>query len=584
MRLEPPVGTIAARACAVLMAAACAHCAAPIRRHAVTAVTGSPVAAAALPPVTITLLGTNDLHGHMEALPVLAGYVAAMREVRHRDGGGVVLVDAGDLFQGTLASNLVEGAPVITAYNAIGYDAVAIGNHDFDYGPRDDAPSGSPEAADLRGALLARASEARFPFLTANVLDAQTHARVHWPHVAASMSLEVAGVRVSIIGVTTASTLRTTLAANVRDLALEPPLEAIIEESAQLRQAGATLVIVAAHAGGRCLDLEHPDDASTCDAREEIAEIATALPAGSVDAIVAGHTHQAMANVIHGVPVIESYALGRAFGRIDFTVDRNAHRVLGRQVFPPRDLCVRPPSATAPCETTPYEGHAIAPDARIAEIIAPAIAHARTFGERPLGVSVELPIHTIYDREAPLGNLFADVLREATPGSDVALLNGGGIRADLPAGPLTYGAVYEVIPFDNRVSSIRMRAASLRALVADNLTHPGGIVSLSGVRVRARCVGASLEVTLTRTNGHAIADDTLLTVATSDFLVSGGDGLFHDRIERDLSSDAPPILRDVIATRLSTLASPLRGDDPHVFDTAHPRIEYPGARPVHCGP
>src|SRR5450432_1806192 len=96
---------------------------------------------AAPPPVvasgarTITVIGTNDLHGALDRLPLLAGYVNNVRAARAADGGAVVLIDAGDLFQGTLESNLAEGADVIKAFNQLGYVASAIGNHEFDYGP-----------------------------------------------------------------------------------------------------------------------------------------------------------------------------------------------------------------------------------------------------------------------------------------------------------------------------------------------------------------------------------------------------------------------------------------------------------------
>src|SRR5690242_17301530 len=75
--------------------------------------------------ITLTIIGTNDLHGAVDRLPVLAGYMANLRAARAKDGGQVLLVDGGDMFQGTLASNLAEGAPVVQAYSAIGYDAVA---------------------------------------------------------------------------------------------------------------------------------------------------------------------------------------------------------------------------------------------------------------------------------------------------------------------------------------------------------------------------------------------------------------------------------------------------------------------------
>src|SRR6187551_1347437 len=108
---------------------------------------------------TITIIGTNDLHGALDRMPLLAGFVANVRAARQADGGGVLLLDGGDMFQGTLESNLAEGADVVRAYNAIGYTAVAVGNHEFDYGPEGPATTPQTIEDDARGALKARARE-----------------------------------------------------------------------------------------------------------------------------------------------------------------------------------------------------------------------------------------------------------------------------------------------------------------------------------------------------------------------------------------------------------------------------------------
>src|SRR4029453_2320248 len=95
----------------------------------------------------VSIVATTDLHGHVEALPWLAGHVRALRAARSADGGSVVLVDSGDMFQGTLESNLGEGAGVVRAYNALGYAAAAVGNHEFDYGPEGPRAGPAPPAA-----------------------------------------------------------------------------------------------------------------------------------------------------------------------------------------------------------------------------------------------------------------------------------------------------------------------------------------------------------------------------------------------------------------------------------------------------
>src|SRR5687768_348374 len=114
---------------------------------------------------TISIVGTNDLHGGVlpvdgrGGLALLGGYVDNLRAARARDGGAVLLIDAGDMWQGTLESNTFEGASVVAAYNALGYTAAAIGNHEFDFGPVGPASIPSTPADDPRGALKARAAE-----------------------------------------------------------------------------------------------------------------------------------------------------------------------------------------------------------------------------------------------------------------------------------------------------------------------------------------------------------------------------------------------------------------------------------------
>src|SRR5690349_12820187 len=155
---------------------------------------------------TITIIGTNDLHGALERLPLFAGFVANVRAAREADGGAVVLLDAGDLFQGTLESNLAEGADVVRAYNQIGYTAVAVGNHEFDFGPEGPAAVAKSVEDDPRGALKQRLAEAKFPFLVSNIDDEKTGARIKWKNMPPSILIEAAGTMVGIIGASTEST------------------------------------------------------------------------------------------------------------------------------------------------------------------------------------------------------------------------------------------------------------------------------------------------------------------------------------------------------------------------------------------
>lgn len=480
-------------------------------------------------PVTLSIVGTNDLHGGVTAragrggLALLGGYLKNLRAARARDGGAVLLVDGGDMFQGTLESNLAEGAPVVAAYNALGYTAAAVGNHEFDFGPVGPAATPRGPSDDPNGALKARASEARFPFLAANLIERATGAPVLWPNVRPSTTVDAAGVRVGIIGVLTRGGLTATIAPNVTHLSLAPLTDTIRSHASALRSQGADIIVVTAHAGGRCGDFSRADELSSCDVNGEIFAVARELPPGTVDAIVAGHTHAAIAHQVQGIPITEAYSNGRAFGRIDLTIDRGSRKVIGKRNHPPVDL--------VPGE---YENAPVVPDAAIERILAPAVEAVRLVKSRPIGVVAETPIRRLTPATAeppggrpvsPLGQLFTDAMLASVPGADVALNNsGGGLRADLPAGPLTYGAVYEVMPFDNVIVQVRLTGRQLRQVFA-NYVPRGRILGFSGVHVRAECSGGTADVTLTRPSGAAVRDDESLLVVVSDFVATGGDGI-----------------------------------------------------------
>jgi 5'-nucleotidase len=216
------------------------------------------------------------------------------------------------MFQGTLESNLAEGAGIVRAYNALGYDAVAIGNHEFDYGPVGPRATAEKPGDDPHGALEARASEARFPFLAANVIDTATRAPVSWPNVRPTAIIEKAGIKIGLIGVTSEDTPRTTIAANFAGLQVASIRDTLVQRAAGLRAQERDRRRGAHARGRRCSKPDRPD---ALDARSPAGDQdgADGWPPGTVDALVAGHTHQAMAHVVNGVPVIESYAQGRAF-------------------------------------------------------------------------------------------------------------------------------------------------------------------------------------------------------------------------------------------------------------------------------
>jgi len=239
-------------------------------------------------------------------------------------------------------------------------------------------------------------------------------------------------------------------------------------------------------------------------------------------------------------------------------------------------------SPAGPRVPASYEGRPVVPDSAVAAIVGPYCERAAAHRNQKLGVRVTSTIVKSYDEESPFGNLVADLMHEARPGTDLALTNGGGLRADLTAGELTYGDVYTTYPFDNRFAEIDLPARSFREVMKDNITHGKGILSISGVRVKAVCKGSELVVTLTRDDGRPIDDNQELRIATSDFLASSGDGPLMGAASATAKIEEGTLVREDIITVLRRRGGVLSGDDKKLFDPEHRRVDYPGRRPVRC--
>ena len=535
--------------------------------------------AAGAAEVTLSIVGTNDLHGHLftddrgrGGLTVLGGYVDNLRAARAADGGGVLVLDAGDTFQGGIESNLSEGLMVVDAYNAIGYTALAVGNHEFDFGAAD--PRGpvaewlpqlrrATEPGDLQGALKAAAARARFPFLAANIADAATRKPVRWPNVAPSTLVEVAGVRVGIVGMMTESGLRQTLAAHAEGLTTLPLAPTAVAEARALRERGAELVVLATHAGGWCTETHDPHDLESCDDGSEIFRLARELPRGTLQAIVAGHSHGTVAHFVNGVPIISVPNFGVQFGRMDLKFDAARRALVDVRIHEPQRVCTRIEPRTGDCAMAPegipaeYEGLPVTPSAAVAAAIEPELNRIRALRAQPLGVTADSAISRGTGRDGALGNLFAEALLVAVPNADVALSYGagrGGLRADLPNGALTFGHVYDAFPFDNRITRVELRAAQLERLIGAQLPQwidaRRGLPGMAGVRVAIECTEPQPEVRLLRDSGERIAPDERLVVAMASSTVGRLAASALAGEPEIAAAEVPVLVRDAVAAWL----------------------------------
>jgi len=526
-------------------------------------------------PVHVVVVGTTDVHGWFNGhdrdnpkyggLAVLAAYVNALRAANENR---VLLVDSGDLYQGTLESNLFEGEPVTRAYNALGYSAAAVGNHEFDYGPV--GPNSVPRSPgdNPLGALEKNAQLAKWPFLSANLQEKATGNTPSWAKKSAIF--EVAGARIGVIGLSTPDTPNVTVGANIVDLAFTDPVAATLSEAQKLRAAGADAVIVIAHMGGKCGDMNDVNDVASCVADEDVMRYLRALPPGTIDAYFAGHTHQQVRQIINGVPTVQALAYSHSFSTIDFWIDHDAHRVTKTEIRPHTMLCTNVFAGTDTCDprrlpkNTPqpalvartFEGKQIVPDAKIAALLAPYLEKVSAKRNEKTGIRIAAKLTRNYEGESQIGDLFADAIRAATK-SDLAFVNSGSLRNDLPPGDLIYSDIFEVQPFDNYVAVLTMTGAEVADALRANASQERGLMQVSGLRY----VKEKHQInSITLANGQPLDPNATYRVAMPDFLAQGGDGLLPVTSKMPperISVDQNRPMRDVLIDTLKQWPQPI---------------------------
>ncbi len=435
----------------------------------------------------LRVLAITDLHGALVPKPWpwsggrLVGGVAALKtwldSLDKSCGCTVVRLDGGDEMQGTPVSNFTNGRATIETLNGLGLDAAAIGNHEFDW------------SVDT---LRARMQEAHYRFVSANITDSLGTARPDWAEP--WTLIQRGGTKIAVIGLTTTSTPTTTAPRNVRGLAFEDGARAVRRALPRAR-AAADFVIVVAHAGAVC-------DSGRC--QGEILDVARGLDSGSVNLIVAGHTHRVLSTRVNGIPIVEAGSSGQAIAIADFV----RHGSRGIEVRIQID--------------TPY-ADAVTPDAQLTSVVDRYQRNVETLTSRAVG-SVRFAL----DREGPeyaLGRLIADAFRTIAR-ADVSIVNNGGIRTGLPAGAVSFGDMYQVLPFQNRLVTLRVKGAVIRQALEHAVDGAAPDAHVSGLEVwydpRHRVGRRITKVKLA--NGKDLSSGATYTLAVGDFLAAGGSG------------------------------------------------------------
>lgn len=491
----------------------------------------------------LSVVSWNDLHGTIEPdraqidlTRVPSGGIVAVADAVDtiRKGADVVvLLDAGDEWTGPLETTLAEGEPIVAAYDVMGVDAAAIGNHDFDFGPVGyDKVVAAPgtEKTDgsdgPRGALLARMASATYPYLSANIHFAGGGGVPKWNDFHPSAIVTKGAWKVGVVGYTTKETPKTTLLPNVADLEFaEGAAKSVAAEIRSLRAAGASPVVLVAHAsmeGELPQTLDDEKDPQGVKHAGEIPTLVAQLGDDLPDLIVAGHRHGWMLGRVRGVPIVSSDQHGVGIARARFCMDSGTAKL--RSIEP--KVLFATPHATTDL------------GARVEATVKPFVEKLRAKAEEHVATLQTTCMHQAVEGTAyaeQIARAIAEKVADAkAPPPNVpvvGLINAGGLRAPLFAGEVKFRDLFSAVPFENAVAVCATTKAGLQKTIDNAFARPSskerfpfGIVGAKVVAER-ESDGTLVRTKLAVDGGKSDAGDAPVWIALPDFILWGGDGL-----------------------------------------------------------
>ncbi|MCO6391930.1 LysM peptidoglycan-binding domain-containing protein [Aliihoeflea aestuarii] len=494
---------------------------------------------------TLSILHINDLHSRIQSINAsdatcsdedetagecfggvarVATKINERRDAISGEGGNVIVLDAGDQFMGSLFYTTYKGEDAVEFMNMIGFDAMAVGNHEFDDGP---------------SILADFIDAAEFPVISGNTVVADADEDLagkieEWTVV------EQGGERIGILSVLATDTDVTSSPGP--NVTFEDEIEYLQDAVSRMEGEGINKIVLLSHVGF---------------VRDQ--EIAAAVD--GIDVIVGGHSHTLFSNTEEGaeayptmvanpsgteVPIVSAYAYSKYVGEIEITFDDegNVTAATGDTIL--LDNSVEPDETVA---------------ARVTELAAP-IEELMAQNVAEVTAAVDGSRETCRAAECTMGNLVADAMldRTADQGVQVVIQNGGGLRASIDAGEVTMGEIISVLPFQNTLATFELSGADIIASLEHGVSGieevAGRFPQVAGIRYSFDPNGPANEGRIQSVeieeNGEwsALDEGATYLVATNNFMRNGGDGyaLFAENAEN--AYDYGPGLEVVLADYL----------------------------------
>ena len=459
-----------------------------------------------------------------------ADYLAAYLEQREATNPkNTLLLHAGDAVGASApTSSLLQDEPTIEVLNKLGFDAGTLGNHEFDkgvnemlrlvYGGKNPKTGNDFEGAD-------------FPYVAANVIDEKTGKSILPPYVVKRVN----GMPIGIIGVALSSTPTIVTPSGVAGVKFSDEAEAINKSVAELHKQGIHAIVVIAHDPGT-------SKTDGTNAAGDLVDIANKVDS-DVDVIFGGHNHAYMNATVNGKLLVQSYSYGTAFSDVDLKIDPRTKDIV---------------SKSAEIVTTYHEG--IQPDPVITSMIQKYEAKVAPIVNQVVG-NASNPITGVQNAagESALGDLIADSMLKAM-NTDFAFMNPGGIRADLPAGQLTWGDLYIVQPFNNDLVKMDLTGAQIKQLLEQQWGSQTRMLQLSGLTYSydsSKPAGSRI-LQINKADGTSLDMAATYTVTVNNFMADGGDEYFV--LKEGKNRTVGPVDIDAFVNYVKTLSNPFTYD------------------------
>lgn len=449
----------------------------------------------AQPPKEFTILYTTDFHSAFDPIPAYwlkdtprlggAAYLAAMVNLYRKNDKASFLFDAGDMFTGML-SNVTKGEVLMEMMMSMKYDAMGIGNHEFDYGSDN---------------FYKQMNRVPFPVLANNIFYKGTDILFSRPYTI----IEKNGVRLGVIGIIGLDARSVIWQEGITNLDFRDPIPITKKIIAELKPEVDAIVVIAhqGKTGPQQTDAENVPEVQ----RDFDEDIRFCKEVPGIDIFIGGHAHRGIEKPYkeptHGSLIVQTYGYGTRLGYLKCTVkDKKISNYTGELLK---------------VWTDQYK-----PDS----LVLSKINYYREKTKNEIGIEVGFLKQRLvrdYIRESSLGSLIADIIKEAGK-ADIGFENAGGIRADIPKGIVTNGAILDALPFYNTLVTLLMSGTQIKEVMEQSFSLERGMMQVAGLKAvydLSKPVGKRLQ--RLQIGGQLVQDEKLYKVATNSFIGDGGD-------------------------------------------------------------